>query len=247
MKFLSDKRKRKIVIIIASVALALILIVGACAIYLSDYYRADNEAIGAFLPQGTTWKEEPNGTIVFEPEGATKGLIFYPGGKVEYTAYVPLMQVCAENGILCVLIEMPFNLAVFDISAADGIQQEYPEIEDWYIGGHSLGGSMAASYLVDHADNYKGLILLGSYSTADLSDTELAVLSVYGSEDMVMNREKYQENSSNLPSDFTEYVIDGGCHAYFGMYGAQDGDGTPTITNEEQIRLTAEKIVEIME
>ena len=247
MKLLSDKRKRKIVIIIASVALALILIVGACAIYLSDYYRADNEAIGAFLPQGTTWKEEPNGTIVFEPEGATKGLIFYPGGKVEYTAYVPLMQVCAENGILCVLIEMPFNLAVFDISAADGIQQEYPEIEDWYIGGHSLGCSMAASYLVDHADNYKGLILLGSYSTADLSDTELAVLSVYGSEDMVMNREKYQENSSNLPSDFTEYVIDGGCHAYFGMYGAQDGDGTPTITNEEQIRLTAEKIVEIME
>lgn len=247
MKLLSDKRKRKIVIITASVALALILIVGACAIYLSDYYRADNEAIGAFLPQGTTWKEEPNGTIVFEPEGATKGLIFYPGGKVEYTAYIPLMQVCAENGILCVLIEMPFNLAVFDISAADGIQQEYPEIEDWYIGGHSLGGSMAASYLVDHADNYKGLILLGSYSTADLSDTELAVLSVYGSEDMVMNREKYQENSSNLPSNFTEYVIDGGCHAYFGMYGAQDGDGTPTITNEEQIRLTAEKIVEIME
>lgn len=247
MNFLADKRKRKIFIMTVSIALALAMIVGACAIYLGDYYRADYEAIGAFLPQGTTFKEDSDGTIVFEPEGATKGLIFYPGGKVEYRAYVPLMQACAEEGILCVLVEMPFNLAVLDVNAADGIQREYPEIEDWYIGGHSLGGSMAASYLAGHTEDYEGLILLGSYSTADLSDTDLDVLSVFGSEDQVMNREKYDENKSNLPTDFTETVIEGGCHAYFGMYGAQEGDGTPTITNEEQIRITVENIVKIME
>ncbi len=246
MSFLADKRKRKIFITATSVIVALAVIVGVCAIYLGDYYRADNEAIGAFLPQGSTWKEEPDGTIVFEPEGATKGFIFYPGGKVEHTAYIPLMQACAEQGILCVLVEMPFNLAVFDVSAADGIQEEYPQIEDWYIGGHSLGGSMAASYLADHTEGYEGLILLGSYSTADLSDTDLAVLSIYGSEDQVLNREKYGENKSNLPSDFIEVVIDGGCHAYFGMYGAQDGDGTPTIGNEEQIRLTVEEIIKVI-
>jgi hypothetical protein len=246
MNFLSDKRKRKIFIITTSVILALAIIVGACAIYLGDYYRADNEAIGVFMPQGTTWKEESDGTIVFKPEGATKGFIFYPGGKVEYSAYVPLLQACAENGILCVLVEMPFNLAVLDVNAADGVQEKYPEIEEWYIGGHSLGGSMAASYLADNAEDYEGLILLGSYSTADLSAADLAVLSVFGSEDKVMNREKYEENKSNLPSDFTEFVIDGGCHAYFGMYGAQDGDGTPTVTNEEQIRITVESIVKMM-
>ena len=246
MNLLSDKRKRTIFIIATSVTLALVLIAGACAIYLGDYYRADHDAIGAFLPQGTAWREEPDGTVVFEPEGATKGLIFNPGGKVEHTAYIPLMQACAENGILCVLVEMPFNLAVLDINAADGIQKQYPEIKDWYIGGHSLGGSMAAAYLADHAEEYKGLVLLGSYSTKDLSDTDLAVLSVFGSEDTVMNREKYEENKPNLPSDFTEYVIDGGCHAYFGMYGAQDGDGTPTVTNEDQILITVEHIVRMM-
>jgi hypothetical protein len=112
MSFFSDKRKRKIFIITSSVVLALALVLGACAIYLGDYYRADYEAIDAFMPQGTTWKEEPDGTIVFQPEDATRGLIFYPGGKVEYSAYVPLMQACSENGILCVLVEMPFNLAV---------------------------------------------------------------------------------------------------------------------------------------
>lgn len=242
-----NKRKRKIPIIAVVALIILATVAGACAIYLCDYYRADNEAIGAFLPQGTAWKEEPDGRIVFEPKGATKGFIFYPGGKVEYTAYLPLMQACAEKGILCVLIEMPFNLAVFDVNAADGIQKEYPEIEDWYIGGHSLGGSMAASYLSDNADDFEGLILLGSYSTADLSDTDLAVLSVFGSEDKVMNGEKYENNRSNLPTDLTEFIIDGGCHAYFGMYGAQEGDGTPTITNEEQIRVTAERILELTE
>ena len=245
MNFLADKRKRKIFIITTSVVLALTVIVGACAIYLGDYYRADEEAINAFLPQGTTWKEE-SGRIVFEPEGATKGLIFYPGGKVEYTAYIPLMQACAEEGILCVLVEMPFNLAVFDVNAADGIQQKYPEIEAWYIGGHSLGGSMAASYVADNAEDYEGLVLLGAYSASDLSNTDLAVLSVFGSEDAVMDRKKYNKNKKNLPNGFTELVIDGGCHAYFGMYGAQKGDGIPKITNEEQIRITVDKIVTMM-
>ena len=106
---------------------------------------------------------------------------------------------------------------------------------------------MAASYLAEHIDDYEGLILLGSYSTADLSETDLDVLSVYGSEDQVMNREKYEQNKSNLPGDFTEVVIEGGCHAYFGMYGAQEGDGKPAISNAQQIFLTAEQILKAME
>ena len=248
MSFLADRRKRKIFIITLAVILSLAVVVGACAIYLGDYYRADLDAIGAFAPMSTVEIETlGDGTMVFKPEKATAGFIFYPGGKVEYTAYQPLMAACAERGILCVLLEMPFNLAVLDINAADGIREQYPEIEAWYVGGHSLGGSMAASYLADRADGYEGLILLGSYSTADLSDTELAVLSVYGSEDMVMNRKKYDENKGNLPSALTEIVIDGGCHAYFGMYGAQDGDGTPTVSNEQQILLTADAIAELVE
>ena len=183
-----------------------------------------------------------NHAMVFSPENATAGLIFYPGGKVEYTAYIPLMEACASKGIFCVLMEMPFNLAVFDIDAAEGYSEKYPQIESWYIGGHSLGGSMAASYLADHTEDFEGLILLGSYSTADLSHTDLRVLSVYGSEDGVLNRKKYEKNLSNLPKDFRETVIQGGCHAYFGMYGEQKGDGTPTISPKEQILFTADEI-----
>ena len=246
MSFFADKRKRKLFIIVTSIVLVIAVLVGVCTIYLGDYYKADDEAIGTFLPQGSTWKEEPSGNIIFEPDNATTGLIFYPGGKVEHASYIPLMQACAEKGILCIIAEMPFNLAVFDINAADGVQKEYPQVENWYIGGHSLGGSMAASYLEKHTDEYEGLILLGSYSTADLSDAALEVLSIYGSEDQVLNREKYNDNISNLPKDFKEIVIEGGCHAYFGMYGAQDGDGTPSISNSEQILQTAEYIAQMI-
>ena len=137
---------------------------------------------------------------------------------------------------------MPGNLAVLDANAADGLQQEHPEITTWYIAGHSLGGAMAANYAAAHAEDFDGLILLAAYSTKDISQTTLRVLSVYGSEDGVLNRESYEKNWSNLPTDTTEVVLDGGCHAQFGSYGPQNGDGIPTISGEEQVRQTTEVI-----
>ena len=132
------------------------------------------------------------------------------------------------------------------MNAADGIREIYPQIKEWYIGGHSLGGAMAASYVEKHTDDYEGLILLGAYSTADLSNTDLKVLSLYGSEDGVMDRAKYEECRPNLPSDAVEIVIEGGCHAYFGMYGEQKGDGVSRIEPEDQIRQSADAIIDIM-
>lgn len=240
-----SKQKRKGRIITAVVVLFFGILAAGCGIYLNDYYHADVEAIEAMTAENEIACMTLAGeNLIWEPEEATKGLIFYPGGKVEYTAYIPLMQACAAQDILCVLVKMPFQLAVLDKNAADGILETYPEIREWYIGGHSLGGSMAASYLADHADAYEGLLLLGSYSTADLSKTDLKVLSVFGSEDQVMNHENYDKNRLNLPDNFSELIIEGGCHAYFGVYGPQEGDGAPAIGNEEQIDKTAAAITD---
>lgn len=244
MHFLSDPRKRNRWIMAASVILVLAIIAGACAIYVGIYYHAYEGAIATFSDEeNISVSTMKSGTVVFEPQDAAVGLIFYPGGKVDHNAYQLLMAALARKGVLCVLVEMPFRLAVLDVNAADGIREQYPEIKDWYIGGHC---SMAASYLADHTDDYEGLILLGSYSTSDLSNTDLDVLSIYGSEDRVLNREKYEANRANLPNDFTEVMIDGGCHSYFGVYGIQDGDGMPTISNGEQIRKTAEEILKMI-
>ena len=87
------------------------LLFGACAVYLGDYYHAITPAGESFgLQDGSSLTETiklDNGNIVCKGENATKGLIFYPGGKVEYTAYLPLMESLAQKGILCVLVRMP--------------------------------------------------------------------------------------------------------------------------------------------
>ena len=85
-------------------------------------------------------------------------------------------------------------------------------------------------------------MLLAAYSTQNLTGSSLDALSVYGSEDGVLDMEKYEQCRSNLLADTSEMVIEGGCHAQFGSYGPQDGDGIPTISSEEQIRQTAEAI-----
>ena len=232
--------------IIPVVILAVIVLTG-CAfwVYTTVYYHADTDAINAYLAEHSdvTIHTTDDGTMIFEGKNVEKGnIIFYPGGKVEYTAYQSLMVACAEQGYRCYLVEMPFNLAVLDVNAADGIITDGEDVAKWYLAGHSLGGTIAANYAAKHGDKIEGLRLLGAYSTQSLTDSGIAVLSIYGSNDGVMNHDKYESCRSNYPSEFREYVIAGGCHAYFGLYGYQKGDGTPTITPIEQIERTAEII-----
>ena len=235
-------KKRTKIILAVYLVILLLLGVGGYT-YVADYYRADEAAVAAMAYQADEVQIQEDGNVTwFVPQAPTAGLIFYPGGKVEHTAYAPLLRACAEQGLLCTLVRMPGNLAVLDANAADGLQEKHPEITGWYIAGHSLGGAMAANYAAAHSDEYSGLILLAAYSTKDLTQTPLQVLSVYGSEDGVMNRETYKKNWANLPADTTEVILEGGCHAQFGSYGSQDGDGTPTISGEEQIQQTVEAI-----
>ena len=239
----AQKKKRVLWIVIPVAVLAVLL--SASLIYLENYYHADDDAIAAFSTDRTVEERTlAGGETVFDPGNAKIGLIFYPGGKVEQEAYAPLMRVISANGVLCVLCKMPFRLAVLDTHAADGVRAAFPEIAQWYIGGHSLGGAVASIEIGEHPDVYAGMILLASFSDKDLTQESLRVLSIYGSEDRVLNRDAYEQAKSLLPEDVTEIVIEGGCHAGFGMYGAQNGDGKPSITNGEQIRITAKAITD---
>ena len=237
--------KKKITL---SIIIVLILsLIGGAVYYINDYYRAEEVAVSLITtPKENVKVTEENGVFTFKPQNATKAVIFYPGGKVEAKAYAPLMYALSEDGILSVIVTMPANLAVLDMDAAEGIQEKYPEIKSWYMAGHSLGGLMAASYIAENSKDFDGIILLASYSTADLSNSNLDVLSIYGSNDGVLNMEKYEECKTNFPNDFSESVIDGGCHAYFGAYGEQDGDGKATITRDEQIEITVNEILQFI-
>ncbi|MBO4871793.1 MAG: alpha/beta hydrolase [Lachnospiraceae bacterium] len=230
------------------IVLFVLFVLGAAVFfYAQDYYRAD-ASVTALLENALPGVniEQSADRIVFRPDSVKAGLIFYPGGKVEYTAYAPLMAGLSQEGFLCILLKMPLNLAVLNMNAAAGIPAEYPDIGVWFLAGHSLGGAMAASYAAKHAEDFDALILLAAYSTADLTDSGLKVLSLYGSEDKVLNREKLEKYRGNLPAEAEEIIIEGGCHAFFGAYGAQKGDGDPRITREEQIRQTVQAVSSLL-
>ena len=234
---------KKLRLVLAIILAVVIVCAGAFAVYVNDYYRAEETAVQAMAVDGAVSVYELTDSLtVFAPEEPLAGLIFYPGGKVEHTAYAPLLRTCAERGILCVLVQMPCNLAVLNVNGADGIHERFPEISHWYIGGHSLGGAMAASYASGHVNELDGVVLLAAYSTEDLTQSGLAVCSIYGSEDGVMNKEKYDASKANLPDDAVEFVIVGGCHAGFGCYG----DGTPQISSEDQINQTVGEIIRMV-
>ena len=222
--------------------LASVLLAAALLLYAGDYYRADLTALAALESTEQVRVTVTDDRAVFMPQQPHTGLVFYPGGKVEFSSYAPLMRALAEDGILCLILRMPLNLAVLDVHAGEGIPEEYPDIQNWYLAGHSLGGSMAASHLAEDSQ-YQGLILLASYSTADLTSSDADVLCIYGSEDRVLNLEKYTQNRENLPENTQEILLEGGNHAQFGSYGFQDGDGIAVLSPEEQLQITAKEIL----
>ena len=208
---------------------------GALAVYVSDYEHADADAEAAMQSghgvQVTRTDDWVEFTLPARGQVDT-GIVFYPGGKVEYTAYAPLMREFAKKGYFCAVVKMPFNLAVLDANAAKDVKEAHPEITHWIIGGHSLGGVMAAKYAA--ISEFDGLFLLAAYANTDLSDKDIPVVSIYGDQDGVLNMEEYEASKSNLPGDMIEHVIQGGNHSQFGSYGLQEGDQKASISAEDQ-------------
>ncbi len=248
----TTNKKRNIRIGIAALVVA--ALVFGYLFYVNDYYRASQEAKEAMQGNEFVKVEEEDNYYIFsldssvreedrdkedsdkeDSENEGSGIIFYPGGKVEETAYAPLMLELAELGYEVYLVKMPAKLAIFGMNRADEIMEDAEHIDEWIMMGHSLGGAMAASYSAKHDEKIDALVLLAAYSTEDLKEKEIRVYSFYGSEDKVLNMEKYKEYHDNLPEDVIETVIEGGNHAYYGYYGEQDGDGTATISREEHM------------
>ncbi len=232
---MKNKTAKKILIITA-IALAIVLI--GCGIYLvSGQYYAQERALN-ILENAENLTVE-NGLYILMPETqTTTAIVFYPGGKVEATAYLPLMQKITDQlGVATVIVEMPFNLACFGINSADKAIESLEGYDEIYISGHSLGSAMASVYAEKNADDIAGLIVLGGYVYGDYPKENS--LTIYGS-----------LNSNLEPSiTYTEnvHVIEGGNHAQFGDYGEQKGDTSATITAEEQEDITVAIIESFLE
>ena len=164
------------------------------------------------------------------------GLIFYPGGRINPQGYAPLMRAIASEGYLVVVPEMPFNIAAFQPDIAEEVINHHPDIEQWVMGGHSVGGTMAAQYTNTHRESIDGLVIWASYTAnnADLSSFDQSVSLIYGSLDPGVNDSHIIERQNLLPED-TDYVrINGGDHHQFGSYEVNPKDQHATISREAQ-------------
>jgi pimeloyl-ACP methyl ester carboxylesterase len=206
------------------------------------------EALAALKsdPQVSIMFDTTHDWWVFTPMDATEsvGLIYYPGGKVDPRSYAPFARALAESGYLVVVPAMPLNLAVFAPDTAAQVMDTFREVEEWMVGGHSLGGAMAASFVEKASTQVVGLVLVASYPANNLSArTDLAVLSVYASLDGLASIEQITASRAMLPATAEFVRIEGGNHAQFGWYGEQGGDNPALISRAQQ----QEQLIEAVE
>ena len=222
----------------------LVVLAGGSAAYIARYYHADAAALEALRSDDTVSVSETDYGWWFDGPSDDAALIFYPGAKVEETAYAPLLRLLAAEGMDACLVKMPGRLAFFAPDKAAAVMEAH-DYSRWYIGGHSLGGAYATAFAAKNSDRLCGVILLGAYPMAQISD-ELTTLFLYGSEDGVLNRWLYEKCRHLAPDDAVELVLEGGNHAQFGSYGAQRRDGTPSISADAQVRETVRVILGTM-
>ena len=175
--------------------------------------------------------------ITFTPTtAASRGIIVYPGAFVEPRSYAPAAHALADDGVFVAIVPMPLSLAILGSNRADSVIEDHPEITDWVIAGHSLGGVMAARYTSNHPDAIVGLALWASYPEdgVDLSSWDGETTSIFGTLDGLTKVDDIEDSRGRLPGATRFVAIEGGNHAYFGWYGDQRGDNPATITREDQ-------------
>ncbi|WP_214746915.1 alpha/beta hydrolase [Exiguobacterium sp. s189] len=172
------------------------------------------------------------------------GVILYPGAKVEKEAYAYYGTRLAEEGVFVAIPSLRLNLGILDIDAAAPIIEAHPEIERWIVAGHSLGGSAASGYALEHQELVEGVIFLASYPISSMVDSDLRVLSISGELDGLAVPEDIEASRSDLPEDSQFVQVEGGNHANFGMYGPQKGDQESPLTSKEQLDEVLSAILE---
>ena len=237
---------------IALLALGLLLIVtaGVFVLWGSNPLPAMPDAQSALISDAQI-TVSTNKWLVFTPSVVqpSTGMILYPGGHVDDHAYAPTARQIAAQGYLVVVVPMPLSLAVLDAGAAADVITAYPQIQHWAVGGHSLGGAMAAHFVKTHPGVSDGLALWASYpaSSDNLSASAVRVVSVSASLDGLATPEKIDASRALLPTDTTWVVIRGGNHAQFGWYGDQPGDNIATISRQDQQAQIVQATVALLE
>lgn len=234
---------------ILSAFLALILLASAGFVLWAETPSGPMPEATAALESDASVQVTLKPWLIFESRSSTpsSGLIFYPGGRVDPVSYAPLARSLAEEGILAVIVPMPLNLAVFAPQKAGQVLEAFPEIQNWVIAGHSLGGAMAANAIARQPDLVQGLALLAAYPAASdsLAGQNIPVIAIFASQDGLTTAEKIEASRALLPATTRFISIEGGNHAQFGTYGPQPGDLPAAISRQEQQKQVIDSLLNL--
>ena len=210
-------------------------------------YTGLSSALSALQSTSTTTVSIEADWISFIPETRTSeiGFILYPGGKVDPNAYAPILKILSEEGIISYVVNVPAGLAILDTRAAVDIMDFHND--EWVVGGHSLGGVAAADMSIEDS-RIVGLSLWASYPADgnDISQESLAVQSIVGSDDGIINWENWNDAEALLPSSTDFVSLEGGNHSFFGDYGLQEDDNLSTLNKEEQWNQTSATLMNMI-
>lgn len=191
-----------------------------------------------------------NQWLVFLPTAnkKTQGVILYPGALVSPYAYAGIATDLAKEGYPVIIPQMPFNLALANADVYQEIIQQFPTVQNWALGGHSLGGAFASLQInpeaLEATPQINGLFFLGAYPIADFSRSNIPMLNIWASEDGLVDETTRTEAEPKFSSQTTTLWIEGGNHAQFGLYGEQSRDKPATISVDEQQKLIVEAFME---
>lgn len=183
------------------------------------------------------------------------GFLFFPGSLVEPAAYAPMARSVAQKGFLTILVELPRRGAFGGAKGprvterARNEMKKFPGIHRWVIGGHSLGGAVAARFVKENnAPDIAGLILMGTSHPKDFSlrDLTIPVTKIIGTRDGLAGVAKSERTRANLPATARWIIIEGGNHSQFGWYGFQPGDKFASIGRQRQQELLREAIMSML-
>jgi hypothetical protein len=241
------RRPRRRTVVLAIVSVLVVAIGIGLAWFFSPRQLLPEATAALASTAGATFSDDEAG-LTFTPTAAPPavGFVLYPGARVPAEGYAPTARALAERGYLAVVVPMPLNFAIFDVGAADRVIAAHPEIRRWAIGGHSLGGAMAAQYAADHPEAVAGLALCGAYSAADLAAGNLAASSVYGSLDAAVPTIEDPATKALLPPATAYVRLEGGNHEQCGWYIGQPNDPPATISREEQQERLVEAWAELL-
>lgn len=197
-----------------------------------------------------------------KPVGSSlPALVLVPGGRVPRESYRWLGEALALRGVVTAVPEAPYDLAILDAARVPATAELLrsgrgllsglvgPKLA---VGGHSLGGVVAAAAAVD--GGFDALVLLAAYPASGdpVESLQIPSLSIAASRDCSAELDDVRAGWQRLPAPTILATVLGSTHYQFTASDEQDREDCPPevtldVAHQRIARVAAEFLNAVLE